>query len=474
MKIKSVKNNFIFNSMYQISNILVPLVTLPYLSRVLHAEGLGAYSFAYSVAYYFYLFVRLGLNNYGNRTVAQIRDDSEKLSRVFIEIYMMQLLLGVIVTILYLFYCVFIAQDKLLAFIFMLMVISGSIDLTWMLYGLEEFVVTSIRDMTVKVATALLIFLLVKDAGDVWKYALIYSVGFFVSQVVALPIVKGRVHFIKPAIGNVIQHLKPNLILFLPTIAVSIYKTMDKVMLGSMTNDVELGYYHGCENITRVPLALVTALGTVMLPRMTNMLSKSDNQENIDALFNKSIMFAMFISTSTCIGIMTVAREFVPLFFGEGFEKCILLFWIILPSCIFLAFANVIRTQFLLPRKRDKLFVISLFSGAVINVILNLLLIPRFASVGAALGTLAAEIVVCVVQAACVFKEANIGRNILNSIPFVFSGIVMFVVFHNYAPPIGNTLAALVLKIVICGMLYCAVLGVVIVLKRTIVRRRKL
>nr|WP_297704301.1 flippase [uncultured Butyrivibrio sp.] len=462
----SIKSNFIFNAIYQLTNILVPLVTLPYLSRVLHAEGLGEYSFAYSVAYYFYLFIRLGLHNYGNRTIAYVKDDSFELSKIFSEIYAFQFFMGIAMTVIYLGYSVFVAPRKELAIIFSLYVISGGIDITWALYGLEEFKVTSVRDALTKLLTALAIFAFVKENDDVWKYALIYSLGFLIDQIIVIPIILKRIRIIIPDILGVIAHIKPNLILFLPTVAVSIYKTMDKIMLGTMATEEELGYYHSCENVVYVPLALITALGTVMLPRMSNMISNKADKGKLDVVFEKSVSFAMFVSSSVCMGIMTVAKEFVPVFYGIGFDKCIYIFYIILPSCIFLAFANVIRTQFILPRKRDALFVVSLFSGAGVNLLLNALLIPHYAAIGASIGTLAAEIVVCIIQAAYVYKEANIGKNVVNSIPFLLAGILMFAIFFNYKPVIENAIMALIVKIVICGTFYMLLLGGMLGIKR--------
>lgn len=466
-----IKSNFIFNSIYQLSSILVPLITMPYLSRVLHADGLGVYSYSYSVAFYFYLFIRLGLHSYGNRTIAYEKDNRKNLSKVFFEIYSFQMFMGITVTLIYVLYVVLFASNKLLAAIFIMYVLSGGIDLTWALYGLEEFKVTACRDVITKIVTTCGIFGLVKNEGDVWKYAVIYCIGFFFSQIVAIPVLLGKIDFVKPSVESISRHIKPNLVLFLPTIAVSIYKTMDKIMLGNLASDVELGYYHSCDRVINVPLALITALGTVMLPRMSNIISKDEKAQEAELIFEKSIIFAMFISTSICVGIMTVSDIFVPLFYGDGFEKCIILFNVVLPSCIFLAFANVIRTQYLLPRKKDKLFVASLFSGAAVNLVLNVLLIPKYASIGAAIGTLVAEIVVCVVQSISVFKEANIGRNIINSIPFILSGIAMYVTFQGYTPSISSQLMALFVKILISGVFYLAVLGILLFIKNLIRRK---
>lgn len=462
----NVKKNYFFNALYQITNILVPLVTAPYLSRILRADGLGQYSYGYSVAYYFYMFIRLGLHNYGNRTVAYIKGDKQELNKTVSEIYSFQFASGLVILIGYIVYCSMIASNKIIAFIFAIYVVSGMIDFSWLLYGLEEFRIVSIRDIFIKVLTAILIFCFVKNTEDVWKYALIYSAGYFVSQAIALPIIVKQVRFMLPTYDGVIKHIKPNLILFLPTIAVSIYRTMDKIMLGVMSSDTELGFYHSSENIIRVPLALITALGTVMLPRMSNMLAIENDNRKIENIFNKSIAFTMFISTSICMGIMTVSKEFVPVFFGEGFDKCVVLFYIILPSCIFLGFANVIRTQFLLPRKMDKVYISSLFLGAGVNVILNCLLIPKYQSVGAAVGTLVSEIVVCFVQTICVSKEIDICHNLLDSLPYIVSGVLMFVLFKEYTPAVTNQILGLGMKIIISGIFYLIILCIFLLIKR--------
>lgn len=464
----SIKSNFVFNALYQITNILVPIVTMPYLSRVLQADGVGEYSYGYSIAFYFYTFIRLGLQNYGNRSIAYAKKDKIKLSKTFCELYVFQFFMGIVISAIYLIYVLFGATEKKLAAVFFLIVIAGVMDVTWFMYGMEEFKITSVRDIIVKLITMALIFRLVKTSDDVTKYSLIISGGFLVSQLIVIPLVVKKIDFVKPTIGGIKKHIKPNLLLFLPTVAVNIYKVMDKIMLGAMSTEAELGYYHSTENIIKVPLAFITALGVVMLPRMSSIISGNGSEQKLESIFEKSIIFAMFISSSICCGLMTVAKEFVPIFYGDGFEKCISLFYIILPSCIFVAFANVIRTQYILPHKMDHLFVGSLFVGAGINFIVNLLCIPHYASIGAAMGTLAAEIAVFVVQAICVFKEANIGRNILNSIPFIIAGVLMFILFSQFTPNVSNGIIALIFKIFICGSFYLIVLACILGFKRIV------
>lgn len=468
----SIKTNFIYSALYQLTSIVVPLVTLPYLSRILRAEGLGEYSFAFSVANYFYLFIRLGLYSYGNRTIAFVKNNKLDFSRTFISIYVFQLLSGIVLSCLYSVYVALLAPDKRVAFIFLLILIGGCIEVTWVLYGLEEFRISSLRDIAIKLITTICIFLFVKTSDDVWVYSLIYSAGFFISQLIVLPTVLSKVQFVKPNLHDICRHIKPNLILFLPTVAVSIYRVMDNIMLGAMANKTELGYYHNCDSLIKIPMALITALGTIMLPRISNMLVNNTESKTLESYFEKSVSFSMFLSTSIAFGIMTVANEFVPLFFGNGFEKCVLLSYIILPSCVFVAFANVIRTQYLLPRKMDKQFVISLFAGAGVNLFLNSLLIPKYASVGAAIGTLFAEIVVCVVQSAFVFLEANIARNVRNALPYVITGIAMYWVLHDYVVPGENGIVALGIKILLGGLFYLTVLGLFLLGKQVIIKRK--
>ncbi len=451
-----ILKNYFFNALYQITCILVPIVTLPYLSRTLESDGLGHYSFAYSVAYYFYLFVRLGLNNYGNREVAKIRENRKALSKLFFELYYFQFFMGVLLSLLYIGYVIFVSNNKQVSAVLLGLVLAGGIDLTWLFYGLEEISVVSIRDTITKVLTLGCVLLFVKNNEDVWKYALIISIGFLADQLVVLPLVCKRIQYYHPSFKDVLKHIKPNLVLFLPTIAVSVFKTMDKIMLGCMSSKEEVGYYYSCEKIIAVPLALIVALGTVMLPRMTNYL-RHENYDNAKTIFNKSISFAMFISSLTCFGIMAVAREFVPIFYGKGFEKCVSLFYVILPSCLFISFANVIRTQYMLPRNMDKEFVLSLIIGALVNVVINVLLIPRYASIGAAIGTLAAEFTVCVIQVYFVYKGAQISKNIISVIPYVFIGILMFLVFSKFS--FGTiSIASLLIKIMICGLFYFGLL----------------
>ena len=371
--VNSIKKNFIYNAFYQILALITPLVTTPYISRILRPEGIGMYSYGYSVAYYFVMFIMLGLNNYGNRTIASVRDNRFLLSKSFSNIYVMQFCLGILLIFMYMIYCFSLAEEKTVSLILSLYVISGMFDVNWFFYGMEEFNVTVTRNVAVKILTVLAIFWLVRDSGDVYKYCFIMAAGFLISQICVWPFLLNRIDFVKPKWSEARKHIKPNLVLFTTTLAVSLFKIMDKIMLGIMTNSAQVGFYESSEKVINIPIAFVTALGTVMLPRMTNLIS--NGKEKDSSFISLSLLFAMVLTCSLCLGIMSISDIFVPLFYGKGYTECTSLFMILLPSCIFLAFANVIRTQYLLPHKMDRIYVTSAFIGATVNIFINILLI---------------------------------------------------------------------------------------------------
>lgn len=268
----STKKNFLYNSAYQLLILLIPLITTPYLSRVLGANGVGTYSYYYSVSNYFVIFILLGLNNYGNRTIAKVRDCPEQLSKTFWQIYLMQFILGTVVNFLYLFYVFFLSSNRIVSFTMWLYVLSGMFDINWFFFGIEKFKLTVTRNTIIKLLTTVLIFILVKKSSDVILYCLILTGGMFLSQIVVWPYLFKEVSVVKPDFSSILVHLKPNIFLFFTVIAVSVYKIMDKIMLGSMTSTVQVGYFESAEKLINVPIALIVSLGTVMLPKISNMI----------------------------------------------------------------------------------------------------------------------------------------------------------------------------------------------------------
>ena len=451
----NVKKNFALTLSYNILNILIPFISTPYIARVLGAEKNGIYSYSYSVAYYFVIFAMLGLNNYGNRTIAAVRDDKEKLSKTFWDIYYMQCGLSIITTLLYLLYVFVLADNKLVALLLVFYVLSAAFDITWFFFGIENFQFAVIRNLVIKILDLAFILIFVKTSDDLWLYTLIMALGFFFSQIFLWTKIRGYVGIRKPKISESIKHIKPNLVLFIPVIAISIYHFMDKIMLGNFSNMAQVGFYDNSEKIITIPQTAVTALGTVMLPRVSNMMA-TGNQDGAIKDLKKSIILVACISSACTFGIIAVAPEFIPIYLGDGFDACIVLLYYLMPCLIFKAYANVIRTQYLIPLKNDKIYVKSVCLGAVINFVFNLIFIPHFQAIGACIGTILAEIIVCLYQMYFILKEQKVGIYFLLGFVFQVIGAVMFIALRSIVFS-GNTWIVLAEKIILGGVIYIVI-----------------
>lgn len=454
MKTESVKKNFIYQVAYQVLIILIPMVTAPYISRTIGANGVGIYSYTYSIASYFALVAKLGIEVYGNRAIAAVRDDKEKLNQTFSDLLFIHVFFAFLVVLFYIGYAfVYPSEYTNIVFIQILYVIGEMIEVDWLFFGLEKFRVTVTRNSIIKLLTLVAIFLFVKDSNDVWVYCAIMAAGTALSQTAVWIFVPSCVKFVKPNFKDAFSHLKPLITFFIPSIAVSLYKVMDKIMLGAMSSTVEVGFYENSEKIVTMVLGLVTALGTVMMPRMTNLAAKG-NEEQSKKIINTSINFIMILTLAMAFGIVGVSKVFMPVFFGDEFASCYILVMIIAISMPFCAFANVLRTQFLIPNNHDRIYQGSVISGAVLNLIVNATLIPFLGAQGAAIGTVVAEGSVCVIQGFFSRKWLPIWRYIRNAIPYLVYGIIMAIAVYGIGMLMGISFMTLVVQVLVGVIIY--------------------
>ena len=450
----SVKRNVTYNIIYQILILIIPLITAPYLSRVVGAKGVGIYSYTYSIVYYFMLLCLLGVNNYGNRLIAKVRDDKEKLSKTFFSVYLFQLFMGIIMLIVYIIYLLCVNNEyKTIALIQSLYILSAIVDINWFFFGLEEFKATITRNTLLKIGNVILIFIFVKNNSDLWKYVLIMSGMTLLSQIALWGFLKNKICFVKITLKDITKHIKPNLILFIPVIATSLYKLMDKIMLGGMSSVVEVGYYENAEKIINIPTAIITALGTVMLPRISNIMSKG-KKDKVNSYVCKSFSFVIFMSMAMSLGLIAIGYNFAPMYFGDEFQKTGILIMLLAITLPFVAFANVIRTEYLIPAEKDRIYIESVILGAIINLIFNIIFIPRLQSFGACIGTVLAEITVMVYQSVKIRKELEIKQYVLNSIPFLIKAVIMFACVFVLNFININPLLRLMIQIIIGVIIY--------------------
>lgn len=452
----SVKKNIVYSFAYQILAFIIPLVTSPYISRTLGADRLGVYTYTYSIAYYFMMVVMLGIENYGTRSIAKIRDDKQQLAVTFWSIYIIQFTMLVLSLGSYLTYCYFRNSEYMnIQFCQGLCVLSFGLDVTWFFNGKESFKLISIRNGIVKVLNAALIFIFIKSPDDLWLYTLIMGSCTLLGQLIQWPYLIKEIKGEKIRLTNFTTHLKGALILFIPVLAISVFAYMDKIMIGKLSNMSEAGFYENSDKILNVPKAFIRAVGAVMLPHTANMLVVGSMQK-VKQSIKTTMFFILWVASASLFGLAGIAPMFSVVFWGDEFARCSDVITIISISLFFSCFGNVIRTQYLIPKERDKEYTISLIIGAVVNFSVNFLLIEKFGAVGAAIGTVAAEVALCSYQAFCVRKELELGKYILRGIPFVLIGLIMAVLLRIMQMYLSQSIPNLLILIVTGGVVFLA------------------
>ena len=395
---KKVVKNYLYNLGYQVLVILLPLITTPYVSRVLGAKGIGIYGYTNSITQYFILFGCIGLNLYGQREIAYYQKDIDQRSKVFFELLILRIITVSISIVLYYFtFC----QNKIYGFIFSIQiidVIASMFDISWLYQGMEDFKKIVIRNTLVKICGLIIIFTFVKSPSDLSIYVLSYSITLLFGNLSMWMYLPKFIKKVKFNTLNIKKHLRPTIMLFLPQIATSIYTMLDKTMIGALTgNTSEVGYYEQSQKIIKMAMTLATSLGTVMLPRVANMYKEGKMNEVKESMYI-SFQFISFLAFPLCFGLIGISKGFVPWFFGDGYDKVVLNMMIIAPIIFIIGYSNVIGTQFLLPTGRQKYYTVSVCTGTVVNLVFNLLFIPHLLSYGAALATVIAEMSVTLVQ----------------------------------------------------------------------------
>ena len=435
----STRKNTLYNMAYRLFSILLPLVTAPWLSRAVGTEGVGLYGYAWAISYTFCLVGLLGLENYGPRAIAQARDDRAALDRTFSSVWKMQLLVAGLTLLVWCGYVGFVAgAEKQIVLHLTLMSVSCLVNVDWCLMGLDQFKPIALRNTAVKLLAAAAVFLFVHAPEDLWIYAFVWSLSTFIGCLSCFLSLRGKVRFVKVPWKAALAHLKPCAVLSISVIAVSVYRQMDKVMIGALSDMHQTGLYENAEKIILCLAGFISAIGTVMLPKISNMTAKGlmdEVKKHIDA----SMELVMCMVCALGFGLASVAKEFAPLFYGEAFVHSGSLMILLSATLLTIGFANVIRTQWVLPQKRDGIFVKSVLTGAAVNVVLNGLLIPAHGAMGAVAATVAAELSVPVVQFIILRRELPYLRYMKHVLVYSAIGLMMAAVVRLAALlPVGG------------------------------------
>lgn len=454
----SIKKNFAYQSFYQILTMILPLITAPYIARVLGAENVGIFSYTYTIANYFVVFAMLGLETYGNRSIAKVRNNSAEKNRVFSELLAVHLAVSVLCIIAYFIYVALWAEKYQIFFMLQgIYVLSAVFDISWFFFGMEEFKITVVRNTFVKLLAVILIFLLVKTSDDLWIYVLIMSSSYLIGNLTLWGFVSNRIQIQKVAVSACIQHLKPILLLFTAVIATNVYRMIDKVMLGNMGLITELAYYEYADKIVRIPLSLITSFGTVMLSRMSNMFSVTGDSE-IKKTLQASAIFVIVLSYALAFGIAGIAPEFSVLFLGNHYAETGTLIMILAISLPIIAWNNFVRMQILIPMQMEKIFTRAVISGACVSVVLNLILIPLFECRGSACASILSYSVVWLVQTIPVWNHV---KSFFRYVWYpLLSGGIMFWIVRLIGNWLGISFIGVVLQVTVGAVVYlCLICG---------------
>lgn len=423
---KSITKNYIYNLIYQIFLMLMPLITTPYLARTLKVEAIGIYSYITTISAYCIMFGTIGLNWYGEREIAFCFNDKYKRSKTFIEILLLRFITLSLCLIIY--YFLFIRSGEY-SFYFKLLsleIIGSMIDISFFYRGIEEIKKIIICNFIVKIISVLGIFLLIKSPNDIYKYILIYCFKNIICNILLLFNIKKYIMEISFKTLNIIRHLKKSLKIFIPQLSVGLYFFIDKMMLGLILHDmVELGYYEQASKIINVFLVLIISLNTVLSPRIAKLYSIKDYLK-IKEYLNKSFSFIFFLFFPIVFGLLSISRNFVFIYFGAEYLPVINLINIMSFIIICNAISNITGTNYLLPTKKEKKYTISIIVGLLINLVLNIMLIFKYKSIGVAISSFVSELTIALVQLYFVRKELDILKILKSSKNYLISSFVMF------------------------------------------------
>ncbi len=449
----SVKKNYLYNLLYQMTSVLLPVLTIPYVSRVLSADGIGINTVTYANTQYFILLGSLGISIYATKKIATIREKKDKLKKTFWEIFSIQFT-GCILA--YVVFALTLGQSHKYGVFYMLQgfyILAAAVDISWYFLGIENFKNASLRSFFAKIISVILIFIFVKTRDDLWKYILINAGTMFVGQLIMWFYVGKDMLKVKE-IGKlkIAIHIMPILALFVPQIATQVYTVLDKTMIDLFKGAVEAGYYDQSQKIVRILLSVVTSLGIVMLPRIANLFSKDDLNE-VKKSLRKAFVVISFLSIPITFGLIGISDKFVPILFGNEFLSVIPLTKISPVLVIIIGLGNVFGTQYLLAIGKNKEYTASVCIGALVNFCFNLLLIPRFAAMGAVIATVSAELSIALIQfwfARVVFDFTWIKE----TYKYWVSGILMLAIVRLIGNVTPISILFLVLQITIGSLVY--------------------
>lgn len=424
----SIKKNYFYNILLTASNVLAPLFVYPYVLRILGPEGIGKVHFAMSVMGYFLMIAQLGIPLYGIKEIAKVRDNKDKLSKVFSELFFINLLTSVLVFTFYLFIISLVPKFKSDFILFAIVGINILINLftiDWFYSGLEEYKYITLRSVGVRILYIIAIFIVIHDKSDYIKYALLIVLSLALANSINMIYLLKKIN-LNFANLDLKKYLKPIMWIFFAGVIGSIYNKFDIILLGFITDDKYVGFYTTNRRITSLIIAFVSALGTVLIPRLSYYIN-NNMQTEYKKIAEKSLNFIYFLTIPSIIILIMLAKEILLFFGGEKFLPAILSLQLLSLQILATSLATFFGFQVILANNDEKSMMLSNISGAIVNIILNLLLIKKFLHNAPSFAIVVSEFAVVATQIFLARKYINF--NIINfkSLKYFFCGFLVLV-----------------------------------------------
>lgn len=452
---KKLVKNYIYNLIYQVFLVIVPLITAPYLAKTLGSKALGIYSYICSVSSIITNLGLIGLNNYGAREVAYSRIEQRKLDKVFADINILRLILLLIISIPY-WIIILQSSYKLYFSIQYILIFSTFIDTSWLMIGLEEMKIVALRNFAAKLITVIGVFLLVKNSNDLWIYFAVFSVATLVTTLSLIFQLKKYINYEHFDLRNMYKHIKGSFLLFLPQVATIMYLQVDKIMLKAMSDTSQVAFYDQAEKIVSIPLALITALGTVIMPKLATDF-RNNHHEEIEKTIQIVIKFSLFASLPMMFGLMSISKTFIPWFLGSEFLPVASAIVIIAPIIVLNSLANISGNQYFTATNQTRIMTISYMAAAIINIILNAILIPKWQYKGAAIATLLSALISVIIQYSVMRKQISVKKAFLTSTKYLLASLLMFCMCYILRA-LGSTWYITLMQIFIGVLMYIVIL----------------
>jgi putative LPS biosynthesis related flippase len=396
MQVNTVKLNFIFNLSRMFLGMAFIVITTPYVARILGPKSLGKVEYVNSLITYFMLFTALGIPSYGIREVAKYRDNSKELSKLVLElltILCITTIIGYVVLfgLLYSYKSLYELKDIIL--VMSINIICNNIGIEWFYQGIENQLYITKRFILVRILTLIAMFIFIKNKEDYLIYAFILVMMQSGSNILNFINLRKYINFKGIQFSNLKldKHMKPILIIFSATVATTIYLQLDSIMIGNVSKEA-VGIYIVPNKLIRMILVVVTALGTVLLPRITNCLKNKD-YDNYNSYINISLNYIFFIALPLAVSTFLLSEDIINIMAGSQFIASVLTLKILSPILFMIGIAYFLGFQLLYPLGLEKYYTYSVIVAALINFVFNYLMIPKYLQNGAAIGTVVAETV---------------------------------------------------------------------------------